>query len=354
MRQRQLGSERPEGLGPGPWLPVLWRHVRPDRPRRKVPRHPGRRLGPRDHLPRHRQPLWRGRQRNRHRQLAAEPRPQAPHRHQGGLQRPTRPVASTTGPSICARTGRLAAAARGGPCHPVLCPPPRSPGPGRRPGRDHATPSGRRENPGLRPVRSRALHAGALPCRPSGHGRAERIFAVDPHARTGPDPALRAAWRRLRPLLPPGARGCSGRRWPTRRLRPGRIPQPHPALSSRRTGRTTSCQLQAFHAFARESRGLTPPRLRWPGFWTAGAHVLPIPGTRSADHLRAWARAPEIDLSDHDRDEIDRLLPIGWAWGDRYDDTQAATVERYDRARGFGHRGSARHGAHPTGGRGRA
>ena len=28
-------------------------------------------------------------------------------------------------------------------------------------------------------------------------------------------------------------------------------------------------------------------------------------------------------------DQIDRLLPVGWAWGDRYDDTQAATVERY-------------------------
>ena len=87
-------------------------------------------------------------------------------------------------------------------------------------------------------------------------------------------------------------------------------------------------KLQAFHAFA-ESRGLTPPALALAWLLDRGAHVLPIPGTRSADHLRAWAMAPEIDLDDHDRDEIDRLLPIGWAWGDRYDDTQAATVERY-------------------------
>jgi hypothetical protein len=39
--------------------------------------------------------------------------------------------------------------------------------------------------------------------------------------------------------------------------------------------------------------------------------------------------APEIDLTDDDRAEINRLLPVGWAWGDRYDDLQAATVERY-------------------------
>ena len=60
-----------------------------------------------------------------------------------------------------------------------------------------------------------------------------------------------------------------------------------------------------------------------------GNSILPIPGTRTPDHLRAWAMAPEIDLTDDDREEIDRLLPIGWAWGDRYDDQQAQTVERY-------------------------
>jgi hypothetical protein len=45
--------------------------------------------------------------------------------------------------------------------------------------------------------------------------------------------------------------------------------------------------------------------------------------------LRAWAQATEIDLTDDDREEIDRILPVGWAWGDRYDDLQAQTVERY-------------------------
>ena len=39
--------------------------------------------------------------------------------------------------------------------------------------------------------------------------------------------------------------------------------------------------------------------------------------------------AAEITLTEEDHIEINRLLPSGWAWGDRYNDDQAATVERY-------------------------
>jgi aryl-alcohol dehydrogenase-like predicted oxidoreductase len=91
---------------------------------------------------------------------------------------------------------------------------------------------------------------------------------------------------------------------------------------------TNRARLEAFHAFAR-GRGVTPAALALAWVLDRGAHLIPIPGTRTAEHLRAWAMAPEIDLTDDDRDEIDRLLPVGWAWGDRYDDLQAATVERY-------------------------
>jgi aryl-alcohol dehydrogenase-like predicted oxidoreductase len=87
-------------------------------------------------------------------------------------------------------------------------------------------------------------------------------------------------------------------------------------------------RLDAFHACARD-RGITPAALALAWLLDRAPHILPIPGTRSADHLQAWAMAPEIDLTDHDREEIDRILPIGWAWGDRYDDLQAVTVERY-------------------------
>jgi aryl-alcohol dehydrogenase-like predicted oxidoreductase len=60
-----------------------------------------------------------------------------------------------------------------------------------------------------------------------------------------------------------------------------------------------------------------------------GDHLIPIPGTRSAAHLRDWLMAPEITLSPADLAAIEAVLPIGWAWGDRYNDTMAASVERY-------------------------
>ncbi len=87
-------------------------------------------------------------------------------------------------------------------------------------------------------------------------------------------------------------------------------------------------RLQAFHAYA-ASRGFTPAALTLAWLLDRAGHIIPIPGTRSADHLQAWLHAPEMDLTDEDREEINRILPLGWAWGDRYDDTQAATVERY-------------------------
>ncbi|PTE15517.1 aldo/keto reductase [Pseudogemmobacter blasticus] len=87
-------------------------------------------------------------------------------------------------------------------------------------------------------------------------------------------------------------------------------------------------RLAAFHAFARV-RGWAPAALALAWVLSRGDHLIPIPGTRSAAHLRAWAAAPDIVLTEADQAEIDRLLPVGWAWGDRYDDAQAATVERY-------------------------
>jgi aryl-alcohol dehydrogenase-like predicted oxidoreductase len=60
-----------------------------------------------------------------------------------------------------------------------------------------------------------------------------------------------------------------------------------------------------------------------------GDHLIPIPGTRSAAHLAEWAGACEIEFTEDDRAEIDRLLPAGFAHGDRYSDAQIVGVERY-------------------------
>jgi aryl-alcohol dehydrogenase-like predicted oxidoreductase len=102
-----------------------------------------------------------------------------------------------------------------------------------------------------------------------------------------------------------------------------RIPRFHPENWPR-----NQVKLQAFHDFA-QGIGVTPAALALAWVLDRGPHLIPIPGTRTAEHLQAWLAAPDIDLSDEDRDQIDRLLPVGWAWGDRYDDAQAATVERY-------------------------
>ena len=87
-------------------------------------------------------------------------------------------------------------------------------------------------------------------------------------------------------------------------------------------------KLQAFHAYAHD-HGYTPAALALAWLLDRAGHLIPIPGTRSATHLADWITAPEIDLTDEDREEIDRILPVGWAWGDRYDEAQTVTVERY-------------------------
>jgi aryl-alcohol dehydrogenase-like predicted oxidoreductase len=65
--------------------------------------------------------------------------------------------------------------------------------------------------------------------------------------------------------------------------------------------------------------------------WTLdrGDHILPIPGTRSAAHLRELWSATDIRFTDADRAEIERLLPAGFAHGPRYSEAQGAASESY-------------------------
>ena len=60
-----------------------------------------------------------------------------------------------------------------------------------------------------------------------------------------------------------------------------------------------------------------------------GDHVLPIPGTRSVDHLIELAAGADINLSQSDLDAINEVLPIGWAHGDRYTRAQWIGPEKY-------------------------
>lgn len=57
--------------------------------------------------------------------------------------------------------------------------------------------------------------------------------------------------------------------------------------------------------------------------------MVPIPATRTAKHLFEWAQATTIAFTDADRAEIDRLLPVGFAYGDRYNDHLWNGPEKY-------------------------
>ncbi|MBT0782344.1 aldo/keto reductase [Paracoccus sp. pheM1] len=80
-----------------------------------------------------------------------------------------------------------------------------------------------------------------------------------------------------------------------------------------------------FRALCTE-RGWTVPGAALGWVLAQGDHIVPIPGTRTADHLRDW-QVP--DLAAADIAEIGRILPPGFAHGDRYGDHQMAFVERY-------------------------
>ncbi len=87
-------------------------------------------------------------------------------------------------------------------------------------------------------------------------------------------------------------------------------------------------KINAFRAFC-AVRGWSTPATALAWVLARGPHLIPIPGTRSARHLRQWALAPEIALTADDLAEIDRLLPAGFAEGDRYGDGQLLAIERY-------------------------
>lgn len=60
-----------------------------------------------------------------------------------------------------------------------------------------------------------------------------------------------------------------------------------------------------------------------------GEHVVPIPGTRSTEHFAELVAGTEIALGPEDIDAIERVLPVGWAHGDRYSEGQWFGPERY-------------------------
>ena len=60
-----------------------------------------------------------------------------------------------------------------------------------------------------------------------------------------------------------------------------------------------------------------------------GEHIIALPGMRSAKHLEEDASAAHTALTSAQVAEIERVLPIGFAAGDRYSDAQWGAAQRY-------------------------
>lgn len=78
-----------------------------------------------------------------------------------------------------------------------------------------------------------------------------------------------------------------------------------------------------------KSCGRDPCELAIAWVLAQGPHVLAIPGTRYPENLVADARAADKPLTAAEAEALARVLPVGWAAGDRYTDAQWNNVERY-------------------------
>lgn len=86
--------------------------------------------------------------------------------------------------------------------------------------------------------------------------------------------------------------------------------------------------IRPFNSFAADKK-VTPAALALAWVLERGQHLIPIPGTRSVAHLEEDAKAADLSLSADELAEIDRILPPGFAHGDRYSEAQQIGAERY-------------------------
>jgi aryl-alcohol dehydrogenase-like predicted oxidoreductase len=86
--------------------------------------------------------------------------------------------------------------------------------------------------------------------------------------------------------------------------------------------------IQRFNDYAK-SQGMHPATMAIAWVLRQGPHIIAIPGTRSPEHLEQNAAAGSQVLSEEHIAEIDRLLPLGFAHGDRYSYKQHFGIERY-------------------------
>ena len=77
------------------------------------------------------------------------------------------------------------------------------------------------------------------------------------------------------------------------------------------------------------SQGMAPATMANAWVLSRGENIIAIPGTKSPEHLAENAKAGDVVLTEAQLAEIERLLPVGFAYGDRYSDRQSNGPERY-------------------------
>lgn len=87
-------------------------------------------------------------------------------------------------------------------------------------------------------------------------------------------------------------------------------------------------QVEKFKAFAADL-GTSSIALAMAWCLARGDHLIPIPGTRTAAHLAECAAGSAFAMTDDIMAEIERILPVGWAHGDRYTRAQWLGPEGY-------------------------
>ena len=75
--------------------------------------------------------------------------------------------------------------------------------------------------------------------------------------------------------------------------------------------------------------GMTAAELSLSWLLSKNDNIIPIPGTRSTKHLRSLAKSAEKFLDEKQLEEINQILPVGWAYGDRYSESQWLGPEKY-------------------------
>ena len=87
-------------------------------------------------------------------------------------------------------------------------------------------------------------------------------------------------------------------------------------------------ETEKFKSYAK-ARGQKPASLALAWVLHQHDHLIPIPGTRTAEHLAINVAGAEIKLSAQDLIEIEEILPVGFAHGNRYSEAAQASVEIY-------------------------